>query len=229
MFTTIQPHEVAYKIELVTQIFKLRKKVFADQLNWEVPVQGEMEIDTYDSLGASYLIWCSEDQKTLYGCVRLMPTSQPTLLHDVFGATHGFSDELKQDDVWEGTRMCVDEEAIERDFPSLDAGRSFQLLLLSLAEAGLYHGISRLVSNFEPVMSRIYRRAGLDYKMHGKADGYGKKPVCCASFAVTQDVLKTMRKAIGIDLPLFRPSATATKLVPNETPNNAATPSKLAA
>lgn len=225
MFTTIQPHEIASNIELVTEIFRLRKKVFADQLNWDVPVRGELEIDAYDALDASYLVWCSDDRRTLYGCVRLMCTEGPTLLHDVFGATHDFSDDLVAQDIWEGTRMCVDDDAIARDFPEMAQGHSFRLLLLALCEAALDHGISRLVSNFEPSMSRIYRRAGLAYELHGKANGYGLRPVCCASFEVTSDVLKAMRAKMGVDLPIYRTSKTATALV---SPNYYGTPGQSA-
>lgn len=213
MFTTIQPHEVGKNIALVTEIFKLRKMVFADQLNWDVPVNGDLEIDAYDQLDASYLVWCSNDRSTLYGVVRLMATDGPTLLHDVFGDTHANNPALIAHDVWEGTRMCVNDDAIARDFPTLKAGEAFRILLLALCEAALDHGITRLVSNFEPSMSRVYRRAGLSYDMHGKADGYGKRPVCCASFEVAAPVLTKMRAAMGIDLPLYRRSPTAVSLV----------------
>lgn len=213
MFFTIQPHEISTNIDLVIAIFKLRKKVFADQLNWEVPVDGELEYDAYDTLDASYLVWCSSDRKTLYGCVRLMSTEKPTLLHDVFGATHGFSDALKAPDVWEGTRMCVDEEALARDMPEIDAGRAFRMLLLALCEAALHHGIAKLVSNFEPMMSRVYRKAGLSYELLGKAGGYGLRPVCCATFDVSKSVLAGMRTAMQSDFPLFRTTPTTTRLV----------------
>lgn len=216
MFTTIQPHEVGRNIALVTEIFKLRKAVFADQLNWDVPVNGDLEIDEYDELDASYLVWCSNDRSTLYGVVRLMSTAGPTLLHDVFGDTHNHSPELISRDIWEGTRMCVNEAMIARDFPTFDAGHGFRMMLLALCEAALDHGISRMVSNFEPAMSRVYRRAGLGYDLHGKADGYGKQSVCCASFAVTKAVLAKMRTVMGIDLPLYRRSATAISLVSHD-------------
>ncbi len=117
--------------------------------------------------------------------------------------------------------MCLDEDAIARDFPDMDAGRAFSLLLLGLCEVGLHHGNSRLVSNFEPCMSRVYRRAGLKYDLHGKADGYGKRPVCCASFAVNTTVLAEMRAKLGVDLPLYQAPATATRMV---SPDNSGAP-----
>lgn len=207
MFTVIQPHDVEANKELMKAIFRLRKRVFADMLNWDVPVHGDEEYDAYDDAGASYIVWCSEDRRKLYGAVRIMATDGPTLLHDVFWATHGRNPNLIADDVWEGTRMCIDKELIAQDMPGIDCNRAFSLLLLALCEVALASGISRMVSNFEPVMSRVYRRAGVGMQMHGRACGYGSRPVCCASFEVSRGVLARMREAIGISFPLFRASA----------------------
>ncbi len=213
MFTTIQPHEIAANIALMTEMFRLRKKVFFDQLNWKVPVVGDSEIDEYDSAGASYLVWCNAAKTKVYAMVRLMATTGPTLLHDVFGPTHNHNPALIGADIWEGTRMCVDEALIAEDLPEIDAGKVFSMMLLALCETALTHGITRLVSNFESPMSRIYRRSGLDYTLHGRADCYSDRPVFCASFEVSAGTLCRMRRTIGIDLPLYRAPLTATIMV----------------
>lgn len=209
MFLIIQPHEKKRNSGLMQASFRLRKKIFADQLGWQVPVHGDMEWDAYDSLGASYLAWCSDDRSALYGVVRLMPTNGPTLLHDVFHATHGRSPALIDAAVWEGTRMCLDDVLIARDFPEISAGHGFNLLFLALSEAGLELKIRRIVSNFEPGLSRIYRRAGLKYTLHGRADGYGAKPIYCASFSVTTEVLAEVRARIGVNVALLTPVGAA--------------------
>ena len=216
MFTTIQPHEYSRNVNVLISIFKLRKQVFLDQLNWNVPVDGDLEYDNYDCENASHLIWCSEDRKILYGCIRLLPTDGPTLLHDVFAATHGGSKLPKSGKVWEGTRMCINEAALARDFSDIDPKCAVNMLLLALCEAALFHGIKQMISNFEPAMSRVYRRAGLVCQLHGQADGYGARPVCCASFEVSGEILSRMRSVLAIDVPLFRASPTTTKLVNSE-------------
>jgi acyl homoserine lactone synthase len=203
MFTLIQPQDFAENPHLLHSAHRLRKKVFFDRLGWQVPVAGDQEIDAYDTDKAQYLVWCSPNRETLYGLIRLLPTSEPTLLHDVFGATHGHDRGLIGADIFEGTRMCVDDDLIARDFPTLAPGAGFNLLFLALCEAGLALGVWRLVSNFEPAMGRLYQRAGLDCVMHGKAGGYGKRPVCCASFEVSLPVLAQMRRTIGVDLPVL--------------------------
>jgi N-acyl-L-homoserine lactone synthetase len=203
MFTLIQPNDFSRSMPLLRAMFRLRKKVFHDQLDWNVCIKDEMEFDEYDNSKVQYLVWCSSDRKNLYGAVRLMATTEPTLLYDVFAETHGNSPDLIGDDVLEGTRMCIDEELVAADFPTLAPGAGFNLLFLALCEAGLALGARRLVSNFEPAMRRIYRRAGLDCEIHGKADGYGQRPVFCASFEVSTPVLAKMRRTIGVELPLL--------------------------
>lgn len=212
MFTLIQAQDFFQNQPLLEAGFRLRKKVFRDQLQWDIPVIGDMEFDKYDTADAQYLMWCSPDRQKLYGMIRLLPTSCPTLLFDVFGDTHGNAAELIADDIIEGTRMCIDDDLVAQDFPTLAPGAGFNLLFLALCEVSLALGAKRMVSNFEPAMSRVYRRAGLNYDLHGKADGYGKRPVCCASFEVSMTVLANMRKTIGIDLPVVTLQKTFTPL-----------------
>lgn len=204
MFITIESHEYAKNAWLMDQMFRLRKKVFHDQLAWDVPVSGEYERDFYDDRRPVYLIWCDDSRQKLYGSLRLMPTTGPTLLHDVFRKTFPASVDLMAPGIWEGTRMCVDEEAVKADFPDIDAGRAFCLLLLALCECALAHGIHTMISNYEPHLKRIYKRAGAEVDELGRADGYGKYPVCCGAFDVSNDVLIKMRTALKVDLPLYR-------------------------
>jgi len=114
MFVIIQAHEYQKYAFILDQMFRLRKKVFADTLGWNVPVIGPFERDSYDSLCPAYLVWCNETRTRLYGGMRLMPTTGPTLLYDVFRATFPQAANLIAPGIWEGTRMCIDEEAIRR-------------------------------------------------------------------------------------------------------------------
>lgn len=218
MFTIIDPTSVEAHAGLMKAVFRLRKRVFADKLGWDVPVTGDEEFDEYDAMGANYLVWTSPDRSTFYGALRLMPTDGPTLLHDVFWATHGGSPALCAPDIWEGTRMCLDETAIARDMPGCSPARAMNLLLVALCEAALSLGIRRMVCNFEPAMARVYRRAGVRMTMHGSADGYGRRPVCCASFEVSVDALDQMRRTVGIETPLVRLDRSAPLQAPRPLP-----------
>jgi acyl homoserine lactone synthase len=206
MFITVESHEYAKYQPLLDQMFRLRKRVFSDQLGWDVPVIGDYERDFYDERRPVYLIWCDDAKRKLYGCLRLMPTTGPTLLHDVFRRTFPEDIDLISPGIWEGTRMCVDEEVVKADFPEIDAGRAFCLLLLALCECAMAHGIHTMISNYEPHLKRVYKKAGAEVDELGRADGYGKYPVCCGRFEVSSVVLTKMRAALGVDLPLYRKS-----------------------
>jgi acyl homoserine lactone synthase len=203
MFVVIQAHEYQKYASVLDQMFRLRKKVFADTLGWNVSVIGPYERDGYDQMAPAYLVWCNESRTRLYGGMRLMPTTGPTLLYDVFRDTFPDAADLVAPGIWEGTRMCLDEAAIAADFPEIDAGRAFSMLLVALCECALDHGIHTMISNYEPHLKRIYKRAGAEVQELGRADGYGKYPVCCGAFEVSDRVLRKMRMALGLTEPLY--------------------------
>lgn len=204
MYLLVQAHEYKKHAHLLDQSFRLRKKVFADRLGWAVSASDQFEKDRYDSLNPAYLIWSDESRIQLYGSVRLMSTTGPTLLYDVFRETFPRAYDLVAPSIWEGTRMCVDEEAIERDFPHMRPDRAFCLLLLALCEVAIDNGIDTLISNYEPHMRRIYERAGAELDELGRADGFGRFPVCCGAFEVSPRVLTQMRLKMMIAEPLYR-------------------------
>lgn len=215
MFLLVQAHAYNRYEDLLTQYFQLRKRVFADRLGWRVTVSGDRELDSYDKLYPAYLLWCSEDLKQLYGSVRLMPTTGPTLLYDVFRKTFPDACDLIAPGIWEGTRMCVDDVAIAHDFPDMRPDRAFCLLLLALCEVALDNGIHTLISNYEPHMKRIYQRAGAEFDELGRSDGYGRFPVCCGVFEVSKRVLANMRSKLEIVQPLYQVPAFPSRAAPD--------------
>ncbi len=100
--------------------------------------------------------------------------------------------------------MCIDEDAIERDFPDVRPDRAFSLLLLALCEAALASGIHTMISNYEPHMRRVYQKAGAELDELGRSDGYGRFPVCCGAFEVSHRVLGAMRAKLQVEDPLYR-------------------------
>lgn len=203
MFITLQAHEYHKYPELMDQMFRLRKDVFADQLGWDVPVIGDYEKDHYDNCHPVYLMWCDDTATELYAVVRLLPTTGPTLLYDVFRKTFPNVVSLEAPGIWEATRMCMDMDKIKRDHSDMASGQASALMLLTMCETGIAHGIHTMISNYEPQMQRIYRRSGATFVELGRADGYGKYPVCCGQFEISQDVLVAMQSKLGITQPLY--------------------------
>ena len=173
MFFTVQSPDYAKNETLIDQMFRLRKRIFVEELQWDVEIDGEYERDRYDTIDPAYLIWSSPDRSTLYGSMRLLPTTGPTLLYDVFRKTFPDAADLVAPGIWEATRTCVDIVAVERDHPGVDAKRAFGLVSLATAECAVAHGIHTLICNYEPHMRRLYDRIGARVQELGRADGYG--------------------------------------------------------
>jgi acyl homoserine lactone synthase len=208
MFFTVQASDYEKHETLLDQMFRLRKRIFADELQWDVDVvDGIYERDRYDAIDPVYLIWSSPDHSKLYGSMRLLPTTGPTLLYDVFRTTFPDAADLVAPGIWEATRTCVDMVAIERDHPGVDAKRAFGLVSLATAECAVTHGIHTLICNYEPHMKRVYDRIGAQVQELGRADGFGRRPVCCGAFAMAREIVDNMRLALKVDLPLYNRAA----------------------
>ncbi|MEO6093920.1 MAG: acyl-homoserine-lactone synthase [Novosphingobium sp.] len=61
-----------------------RKRVFIDSLKWDIPHEGGREIDQYDTAQADYLILADRLTGEHRASVRLLPTTGPHILGEVF-------------------------------------------------------------------------------------------------------------------------------------------------
>ncbi len=204
MIIALQSHQFANHPDLLAQMHRTRKKVFHDTLGWDVPVIGDMEADAYDTLDPVYVILTDRQMSTAYASLRLLPTTGPTLLHDVFAETIPETANLSAPGIVECTRFCVDEYFDRKRTWRPDIPAS-SLLLLGLCEFGIANGIDMVAANFDPVMQRIYRRSGCEVHVHGRSDAFGKRPVCCGTFEVSRRILLQMRAHLGISEPIWKP------------------------
>ena len=69
MFILVQAHQYTRYKSLMDQAFRLRKRVFHDQLGWAVTIDDDCEHDEYDALRPAYLMWCNDRADRLYGTV----------------------------------------------------------------------------------------------------------------------------------------------------------------
>src|SRR5437660_11588850 len=95
-------------LNLLTEMYRLRRRVFKDRLDWSVSVSGDLELDVYDALNPTYLVMVAPDGRDVLGCVRLLPTTGPTMLADTFPQLLGGREPPRSDRILESSRFCVD-------------------------------------------------------------------------------------------------------------------------
>src|SRR5215475_4296205 len=87
------------------EMFAQRKRVFVDELGWALHHEQGREIDAFDTDDAIYLLNIDEESGLLKASARLLPSTSPHLLNDVFP-------DLCEGDVpwgpniWEASRFC---------------------------------------------------------------------------------------------------------------------------
>ena len=132
---------------------RLRYRVFKERLDWDVTVSGDMEIDEYDTLNPTYLLYCGPEGR-VEGCARLLPTTGPNMLRNSFPALLGASALPESPRIWEASRLCID---VDPDTSRTRAGSSLATLELfaALIEFGLSRRLSEIVAVTDHRMERI--------------------------------------------------------------------------
>src|ERR1700690_3970269 len=65
-------------------MFRNRAETFSERLGWEVVVKDGYERDAFDDANPLYLVSVDPDTEEYWGSLRLLPTTGPNMLRDVF-------------------------------------------------------------------------------------------------------------------------------------------------
>lgn len=200
MYFTIDGHELTDWPVLAEKMFRLRAQVFGEELQW-VETKGDLEIDRYDALNPVYVMHTDPSGEHLYACGRLMPTSGPTLLADVFGETVPDID-FAAPHVWEITRLCVDDALLRAHGRSAERMDILRGMHVAALEFGLGAGVETYLANFDPLRHRMWRRMGVTFEVIGRCDAFSV-PVLLGITEVSEAVLSEARKRLGRTEPLL--------------------------
>ncbi len=155
------------EFRLLDRMYKLRHAVFAERLKWTSLDSYQREIDLYDVLSPVYLI-CRDPAGEVVGCWRLLPTTGPYMLKDIFSHLLWGAPPPEQSDIWEISRFAID--PTWRDYDSLGAvGSVVGQMLLDPFDFSEANGITRIVAASDIRFDRILKRAGLSTIHYGPA------------------------------------------------------------
>jgi N-acyl-L-homoserine lactone synthetase len=180
-----------------------RKKIFVDALKWDVPVvDGQYEIDQFDTDEAIYLVALAPESQRHLGSVRLLPSTGPHLLSEVFphlcdkGVPVG-------DDIYEITRLCT---APARDIePKLIRRR----LATAMCEFGLLYGINKYTCVTHVQYLTHLLSVGWECEPLGEPKQVGPDVVGALSISITPATLQLFREKLGTRTPVLQLDAFA--------------------
>ncbi|WP_305775356.1 acyl-homoserine-lactone synthase [Rhodanobacter sp. C01] len=146
--------------DLEVALATYRYEVFIETLHWQLPVENGLERDQFDRPDTLYVI-ARDARGSVCGCARLLPTTRPYLLDEVFPGLMNGAPAPHAPDAWELSRFSTKAIAEEGTPPREEARRRFCALFAAVVEAAIEQGASRLITFTAMGVERILRSIGM--------------------------------------------------------------------
>ncbi|BEU02316.1 acyl-homoserine-lactone synthase [Agarivorans sp. OAG1] len=143
-----------------------RHQVFVEMLGWELDTPDGIEQDQFDRDDTVYVI-AKNEQDHISGCARLLPTTKPYLLEEVFPELLNGLPCPKQHDVWELSRFAAVDFDNHNQAPTQLMSSEALALLTASIECAKKQGAKRLISVSPLGIERMLRNAGFRYHRAG--------------------------------------------------------------
>lgn len=180
---------------LIDEMFRMRTAVFFDRLEWDVAITDGREFDRFDKENPLYLLAIDDEAGSLLGAVRLLPTTGPNMLRDVFPIlVPGGAPESPL--IWESSRFAINPAAFnasDRAQANHVVNRTTIGLLCGIVEVCQRAGVEHIVSVFDARMARIFRSIDCAFEVIGTPSRIGKTMTYAGIF----DMSDTMRERLG--------------------------------
>jgi acyl homoserine lactone synthase len=188
---------------LLHDMFRLRKRVFHDRLGWDVQITDGLETDLFDDLDPAHVVSVDDDGNVV-GCMRLLQTTGPHMLADVFSSILDGEPPLRSSTVWEATRFCVDTQRLSRGRGRNTISYVTSEVMIGAFEFAMTAGVQDAVAVIDPVMNRVLQRSGnAPYGYLGSAKPMGKVVALAALMDCSEQRVASIRAFAGIEGNIF--------------------------
>jgi len=192
-------------LPLLNEMFRLRKRVFHDRLGWDVEITDGKEIDVFDHLDPAHVV-SVDDTGHVVGCMRLLQTTGPHMLADVFSSLLDGEPPLRSSTVWEATRFCVDTQRLTGGRGRNTISYVTSEVMIGAFEFAMAAGVKDAVAVIDPVMNRVMQRSGnAPYGYLGSAKPMGKVVAMAALMDCSPERVANIRAFAGIEGNVFAP------------------------
>lgn len=172
---TISGRTRDFSPEFECAIAQYRYKIFIQRLGWQLPVADRMERDQFDHAETLYVI-ARDPHGNICGCARLLPTTGPYLLGNVFPNLLAGAPVPCDESVWELSRFAA---AAAGNTPesAVEAARHTRALLAESIRIAALHGAKRLITVSPLGIERLLNRMGVHAHRAGPPVMVDDKPV----------------------------------------------------
>lgn len=164
--------------QLLHSAASYRHKVFVEKLGWQLNCHDLLENDQFDRPDTVYVIAKNENDD-IVGIARLLPTTQPYLLGDVFPELLNGVQPPASNDIWELSRFAaVDFHAQHTTATGVFSSPLTVELLHASIQCARSHGAKRLITVSPVGVERLIRKLGLQARRAGPPMVTNHQSVC---------------------------------------------------
>lgn len=179
-------------------MFRNRAATFSERLGWNVTVRGGYERDAFDDANPVYLVSVDPYTNKYWGSMRLLPTTGPNMLRDVFPFLLDEGESVESATIWEGSRICVAAADGQPERTRNGVNLAMGELLAGGGEIAIAAGLTQLVCVCDARVYRVFRAAGCDPQIIGKPRRIDATMSFAALFDVGEGPLRAIQDACGI-------------------------------
>lgn len=191
MLRIVHEAERADNVELFDQMYRLRARQFGLRRGWRVEVVDGRERDRFDDLNPLYVCVATQDGGLL-ASLRLLPTTGPHMLADVFPEVMGEAGIIRHPLILEVSRLCVDTDKA-RVFAPDGINQVTRELLGGLFSTAYEAGMSDLIAVYDLYVERILRRSGCRSERLGPVQTYDDLRTVGGRFEVSEEIVRTLQ------------------------------------
>ncbi|MEL7465757.1 MAG: acyl-homoserine-lactone synthase [Pseudomonadota bacterium] len=186
-FTLVYREDLDDFRPLADQMFSDRRRQFIERLGWSLDADTKgRELDAYDAENPLYLIATDEEGNHL-GSTRLMPTTAPTMINEVFTDLLG-GVAITSATTWECTRFVVSASANRRVAPAI---------MWAGCALALRSGVDRYVSVTGTNLIRVFKASGWEPEIMGRSESE-EGEICACLWEVSEEQCEKLRRRARI-------------------------------
>jgi acyl homoserine lactone synthase len=186
-------------------MFRNRASVFSDRLGWDVIVKNGRERDVFDDENPVYLISVDPCTGEYWGSLRLLPTTGPNMLRDVFPFLLDNGEYIESATIWETSRICAVATEGQPERSRNGVNLALGELLAGIGEVAINVGLTQIVAVFDARIYRVLKAAGCNPQIIGKPRRIGETMSYAGLFDTGEGPLQSIRDAVGIEGSVLAP------------------------
>lgn len=181
MCYVVAGNQLSLPQDLYPNLARYRHRVFVERLGWSLPVTNGAELDQFDRSDTLYMV-AQDDEGNIIGCARLLPTTRPYLLSEIFPQLFNGHPPPHSPEVWELSRFAAIDPSGRTASPKAQFSSPFTIRLLEESMAcAAANGAARLITVSPLGVERLLRKAGISAHRAGPPMVIDGQPLfaCC--------------------------------------------------